>query len=518
MTVSVQTPVNSYTSAGTSTFVYSFQALSSSHVLVTVNGVTKTLGSDYSVTGVGVLAGGTITGLTTIAGDVVVISRSIPLQRLTDYQSNGDLLASTLNPDFDLLWQALQGLNEKSARALTLSIGSTASAALPTPAASQLLGWNSAANAIQNYVGASSSPVSAAMAPVVAAVDLASGRTALGLGSTDAPTFAGLNGGQIAGLRNKIINGGMQVAQRGTASATQGYSTVDRFYCNRAGAVAGLTMSQVFSPFSSNKYSLSMQRDSGNALTASMNVYQAIEGVNCRDMAGKTVTASFLIGTGASVTTSGHLVSLVYQTTTTDIGPASGGWNASIPSASFTVTAATAFTQKTTSFAVPANATQVMLLISLATSGTAGVDERFYITEVQLEQGSVATPFEQRPYGLELALCQRYLPAYVATSATESGLAMGQAQSGAAGYVQYQFQVPSRVPPTGCTVSSGTTHFKILPASGASIATTSISFSDATTQAGRLTFGVAAGLVAGNATNMTSASASAQLLFTGCEL
>jgi hypothetical protein len=118
MTVPLQTIVNSYTSAGTSTFIYSFQALRSSHIVVTVNGITKTLGTDYAVTGVGVQAGGTITGLATVAGDAVVIKRVVPLERMTDYQNNGDLLATTLNPDFDAIWQALQQLQQYGAKSV----------------------------------------------------------------------------------------------------------------------------------------------------------------------------------------------------------------------------------------------------------------------------------------------------------------------------------------------------------------------------------------------------------------
>jgi hypothetical protein len=71
----------------------------------------------------------------------------------------------------------------------------------------------------------------------------------------------------------------------------------------------------------------------------------------------------------------------------------------------------------------------------------------FYLTGVQLEVGSVATPFEHRPYGMELALCQRYYQINSAafTSNVTSGIGYGAWTS---------FPVQMRVAPTGAFVSS----------------------------------------------------------------
>ncbi len=115
MTVSQQTPLNRYTGNGASTvFAFSFLVLASTDLVVTVTdsgGVvtTKTLGADYTVAGVGVPAGGTVTFLSAPAsGTTVTIYRQTSLSRVTDYQNNGDLLAQTLDDDFDRVWLALQ--------------------------------------------------------------------------------------------------------------------------------------------------------------------------------------------------------------------------------------------------------------------------------------------------------------------------------------------------------------------------------------------------------------------------
>jgi hypothetical protein len=119
-------------------------------------------------------------------------------------------------------------------------------------------------------------------------------------------------------------------------------------------------------------------------------------------------TLSFLLGTGANISSlAGHSVNIYYQTSLTDQG-VGGTWTA-IGVQPFSVTANTTYgARQGYTFAIPWGATQLMVQVSFAVTGTAGADESFYITEVQLEPGSVATAFERRPIGTELALCQRY--------------------------------------------------------------------------------------------------------------
>ena len=108
MSVSNQTPYIIYNANGlTTVFPFEFYIINSGDIQVTINGTVITSG--YTVSGVGNIGGGDVIFITPPAnGSVVMLERVVPTFRLTDYQDNGDLLADTVNKDFDRLWMAIQ--------------------------------------------------------------------------------------------------------------------------------------------------------------------------------------------------------------------------------------------------------------------------------------------------------------------------------------------------------------------------------------------------------------------------
>lgn len=112
MTVSSQTPINTYTYVSGSVFAYTFRILASTDLVVTDAGVPKILGLDYTVSGVGNNAGGNVTLLyTPTAGNELALLRATTLTRATDYQAAGEFLSSQVNADFDRIWLAIQELS-----------------------------------------------------------------------------------------------------------------------------------------------------------------------------------------------------------------------------------------------------------------------------------------------------------------------------------------------------------------------------------------------------------------------
>ena len=200
--------------------------------------------------------------------------------------------------------------------------------------------------------------------------------------------------------RNRLINGDMSVYQRGSVAATTaGAYTLDRWFVTPTGATVTVTQSTSVVP-TGFADSLNV---AGAASVTNVSVYQRIESVNTQDLAsGVQVTVSGRIyqSTGSAVTTA--TIALAAPTALDNYASTTSAATTytlpSIPNATWT-TFSNTFTLTTSCV----NGLQVT--IALGSGLTTG---SFNLTGVQLEVGSVATPFERRQYGQELALCQRY--------------------------------------------------------------------------------------------------------------
>lgn len=108
MAVPDQNPFNVYTANGVTTvFPYEFYLINADDLTVSLDG--EAVSTAFTVTGIGNVNGGEVTFLTPPVNDVIVmLERVVAPVRLTEYQDNGDLLADTVNLDFDRLWMAIK--------------------------------------------------------------------------------------------------------------------------------------------------------------------------------------------------------------------------------------------------------------------------------------------------------------------------------------------------------------------------------------------------------------------------
>jgi hypothetical protein len=241
-----------------------------------------------------------------------------------------------------------------------------------------------------------------------------------------------INGGQLAGMRNKIINGKMEISQRGTSfpAIASGSYALDRWQFGNVSA-AVFTLSQQADVPGSNEFLNSLRvtvtptADTSIAAGDEVILQQRIEGYNVRDLIGRAFTISFWVRSSktgvhcVALRNNGFTRSYVAQYTTNAVNTwefktitvssgliTDGTWdwaNGIGLTVAWTLAAGTTF--QTT-----ANAWQTgnFLATSSQVNCLDTVGNIFAITGVQLEVGAVATPFEHRPYGTELALCQRY--------------------------------------------------------------------------------------------------------------
>lgn len=138
------------------------------------------------------------------------------------------------------------------------------------------------------------------------------------------------------------------------------------------------------------------------------------------------------------------------------------------------------------------------------------------VGKVQLENGSVPTAFEYPSVQVQLARCQRYLPAFNYASSGYDFIAAGCNATVTGTYFLFPFMVTPRVPPTGLIVSNPS-HFILNVYSGGAGAVTAITLATVGLKNARF-FSTSSGLTVGEFAELICNSAAGQLLFTGCEL
>ena len=209
----------------------------------------------------------------------------------------------------------------------------------------------------------------------------------------DEVQVANLNGGQLAGTRNRIINGDMRIDQRNNGgSVSSGLNTITYTVDRWSVAASGAAVSAQRQGTAGVLLWINVTGAAGNTVT---NIRQRIEASNIGDLANRTVTLSFF----CSSTTATSVSAIVACASAFD------NFTSVTNAQTFVTTITSTGTLYSATFTLPpqaANGVEVMFSLSNFTSGT------FALTDVQLELSPVATPFERRSIGAELALCQRY--------------------------------------------------------------------------------------------------------------
>lgn len=228
---------------------------------------------------------------------------------------------------------------------------------------------------------------------------------------TVAGTVSG--GTQTSGMRNRIINGDMKVWQRGTSFTNPSWPvstayTADRWFVSRNYSTANCSATQQTTSVTGlGKYALRIQRTAGDVNTSgNFYIIQHIENKNMMDLPGQTVTFSGWVKFGANFSGSSLQASL-YSGTGTDEN-FYNGYTGQTSVCTTSLSANTSYVKFSITGTVPSNSNELAVFFGYTPTGTAGANDWFEITDIQVEAGSIATAFERRPIALETALCEYY--------------------------------------------------------------------------------------------------------------
>jgi hypothetical protein len=340
--------------------------------------------------------------------------------------------------------------------------------------------------------------------------------------SWNGSAWVGIGGG---GATNAIINGAFEINQRNFSSSTASSFGFDRWNNVVAGDGTATFSSQTFTPGSApiaGYEASNFQRilTSGQTAVGALALTeQRIESV--RSFAGQTVTVSFL----AKAATGTPEVSVVLVQ---NFGPSG---SANVNTTPQLITLSTDWARYTATIAVPSisgktigttgGSLNLVFWVSAgsnfdSTTGSLGIQNNtFDIWGVQLEAGSVATPFRRNANSLqgELAACQRYYWQSNAGSVYQS-YASGHARATTAGIYTVFNPVTMRTAPTAITVQS----LAVTNGSGGFVTATSATLSQAGAQSSTFDIGVASGLTVGQGSLLTAANTTSSFIGVSAEI
>jgi hypothetical protein len=252
----------------------------------------------------------------------------------------------------------------------------------------------------------------------------------------DSTTTSGLRWqDSVTAGKNAVINGDFSIWQRGTSrtGAGGGAYTADRWFLYAGGQI---TVTRQTTGDTTNlpniQYCARVQRNSGSTDTTGYSLSQPFETLDSVRFAGQTVTFSFYARRGANYSATSNILGLylVSGTGTDQNQQVSGYTGQALPINNLSATLTTTWQRFTYTAAVPTNSTEIAPIFVHIPTGTAGSNDYFEVTGVQLEVGSVATPFSRATgtIAAELAACQRYYWRITADNAGDF-IAAGMANS-----------------------------------------------------------------------------------------
>ena len=205
--------------------------------------------------------------------------------------------------------------------------------------------------------------------------------------------------------RNVIVNGGMDVWQRGTSGfTTHDTYTADRWwFVNDSVGASSVSQVDISSLGMSSIYALRAERTSG---TNRWVVGTQLETIAVKKLFGKTVTCSFKLRKGSALTSN---INVTAGTSSTEAKyGAMVDWSGSdlvVTNASLNTSTFTSFS---ITFSIPSSSSALGFKVEFSANQAGATNAYFDVTDVQVEIGNKASPFETRDYGIELVMCQRY--------------------------------------------------------------------------------------------------------------